>query len=330
MANSKISALPAATTPLAGTELVPVVQGGITEQVSVANLTAGRAVSAASLALTTSPLPVTSGGTGTATAFTLGSVVFAGTSGVYSQNNTNYFWDNTNNRLGLGTASPTKMLNVIIGAVAGRQNLDSVSRTSQNLLTFTNPQYSTDASMGIMFRSFPQSDARQGAGIFASGGSGNNVTDLNLFVSGLGGADTTYSAVYIEGVGGDATVRKGNLVVGTSGKGIDFSSAGGGFIGSTRGQVSSSGGSTTTLFTLANVSSNQIYQLSVRQSGGVSNTVIAQILSYGASANALRIAQDNTNPVLDMNITTSGLAVRLVIGSGFGTTTWDWVLTRLG
>jgi len=64
MANSKISALPAASTPLAGTEVLPVVQGGITEQVSVANLTAGRAVSAASLSLTTTPLPASSGGTG--------------------------------------------------------------------------------------------------------------------------------------------------------------------------------------------------------------------------------------------------------------------------
>lgn len=52
MANSKISALPAASTPLAGTELVPVVQGGITERVSVANLTAGRDVAAASFAAT--------------------------------------------------------------------------------------------------------------------------------------------------------------------------------------------------------------------------------------------------------------------------------------
>ena len=35
------------------------------------------------------------GGTGTATAFTAGSVVFAGASGVYSQDNANLFWDNT-------------------------------------------------------------------------------------------------------------------------------------------------------------------------------------------------------------------------------------------
>ena len=49
MADKKISALPAATTPLAGTEVLPIVQGGTTDQVSVANLTAGRDVSAKTL-----------------------------------------------------------------------------------------------------------------------------------------------------------------------------------------------------------------------------------------------------------------------------------------
>jgi len=44
MANSKISALTSATTPLAGTETLPIVQSGVTKQVSVANLTAGRSV----------------------------------------------------------------------------------------------------------------------------------------------------------------------------------------------------------------------------------------------------------------------------------------------
>lgn len=44
MADKKISALPAATIPLAGTEVLPIVQGGVTDQVSVANLTAGRDV----------------------------------------------------------------------------------------------------------------------------------------------------------------------------------------------------------------------------------------------------------------------------------------------
>ena len=52
MADVKISALPASSTPLAGTEVLPIVQGTTTKQVSVANLTAGRAASASSLSLT--------------------------------------------------------------------------------------------------------------------------------------------------------------------------------------------------------------------------------------------------------------------------------------
>jgi hypothetical protein len=39
MADIKISALPAATTPLAGTEVLPIVQGGVTEKVAVDDLT---------------------------------------------------------------------------------------------------------------------------------------------------------------------------------------------------------------------------------------------------------------------------------------------------
>jgi hypothetical protein len=52
MADQKISQLAAATTPLAGTEVLPIVQGGATKQVSVNNLTAGKAVSASTLTTT--------------------------------------------------------------------------------------------------------------------------------------------------------------------------------------------------------------------------------------------------------------------------------------
>lgn len=64
MADVKISALPAATTPLVGTEVLPIVQNGVTDKVSVANLTAGRAVSAtqytSTIATGTAPLIVAS------------------------------------------------------------------------------------------------------------------------------------------------------------------------------------------------------------------------------------------------------------------------------
>jgi len=43
---------------------------------------------------------------------TTGSVLFAGVSGALSQDNANFFWDDTNNRLGIGTSTPTERLNV--------------------------------------------------------------------------------------------------------------------------------------------------------------------------------------------------------------------------
>ena len=47
-------------------------------------------------------LPVANGGTGTATAFTAGSVVFAGASGVYTQDNAGLSFDSTTNKLTTG------------------------------------------------------------------------------------------------------------------------------------------------------------------------------------------------------------------------------------
>lgn len=69
--------------------------------------------SAASLSAT---LVVGSGGTGTATAFTAGSIVFAGAGGTYAQDNTNLFWDDTNKRIGIGITTPPSLLTVNVGA----------------------------------------------------------------------------------------------------------------------------------------------------------------------------------------------------------------------
>ena len=103
--------------------------------------------------------------------------------------------------VGIGTTSPAYRLNVVTPAVAGRQTLTAIDKTSQNFVTFTNPEYSTVSSMGLLLRVFPQSDARQGAGIIASGGSFNGDTDLDLFVSSGSLDSTTFSAVKINARG---------------------------------------------------------------------------------------------------------------------------------
>ena len=61
MADKKISALTGASTPLAGTEVLPIVQSGATVKVAVSDLTAGRAISATQLTLTTGNVIVANG-----------------------------------------------------------------------------------------------------------------------------------------------------------------------------------------------------------------------------------------------------------------------------
>lgn len=67
MADSKISQLTSATTPLAGTEVAPIVQSGATKKVPVSDLTTGRAVSAKSLSLSENTTGVVSVMTNTVT-----------------------------------------------------------------------------------------------------------------------------------------------------------------------------------------------------------------------------------------------------------------------
>lgn len=101
---------------------------------SSGSLTLGGTLSGVSLtSQVTGTLPVANGGTGTATAFTAGSVVFAGASGVYTQDNANLFWDDTNNRLGIGTATPVDLLQVYRSSGTGITSGISLSTAAGGL-----------------------------------------------------------------------------------------------------------------------------------------------------------------------------------------------------
>lgn len=60
----------------------------------------------------TGTLPVSNGGTGNGTATTQGSVWFAGSGGILAQDNSNFFYNTTGHKLGLGTSSPRVPLDV--------------------------------------------------------------------------------------------------------------------------------------------------------------------------------------------------------------------------
>jgi hypothetical protein len=87
MADLKISQLPAASTPLAGTEVLPIVQSGSTVQVSVNNLTAGKAVSASTVTATTVTATTFAGSLDTNVA--AAKLTVSGTSAVASGTDTN-------------------------------------------------------------------------------------------------------------------------------------------------------------------------------------------------------------------------------------------------
>lgn len=56
------------------------------------------------------------------TALTTGSVGFIGTSGALLQDNANFFWDDTNNRLGIGTNAPTTAIDTFGSGIITRVN----------------------------------------------------------------------------------------------------------------------------------------------------------------------------------------------------------------
>ena len=72
---------------------------------------------------------------GSITSATAGSVLFADTSGVLAQDNTNFFWNNTNKRLGIGTASPTTTLDV--RGAFNFLNTGALTSTLQDIGTYT-------------------------------------------------------------------------------------------------------------------------------------------------------------------------------------------------
>lgn len=90
----------------------------------------------------------------TPTGFTQGSVVFAGTGGALSQNNSNFFWDNTNSRLGIGTTGPGAKLDVngdalINGLTVGKGPVSGTTNTAFGVSTLAaNSSGSNNTAIG--------------------------------------------------------------------------------------------------------------------------------------------------------------------------------------
>lgn len=196
MADKKISALTASTTPLAGTEVLPIVQSSTTVKVSVANLTAGRAVSASSLTASTDNVII---GT-TAKGITTGSAIPLGL-GV--NNTVTAMTIDTNSNVGVGTTAPD---------IFGRFYTRSVGINSSGT-TALQINGTTYGAVDLGFNGV------RTAGLLAETGGFYiqtvNASNMYLLTNGLERLRV--------GSTGDVTIATGNFIVGTAGKGIDFS-----------------------------------------------------------------------------------------------------------
>ncbi len=70
------------------------------------------------------------------TSATLGSFLFAGSGGALAQNNSKLFWDNTNFRMGIGTASPANTLDVRGGSAFDAMRVENTDATGHSNVVF--------------------------------------------------------------------------------------------------------------------------------------------------------------------------------------------------
>ena len=204
MADTKISALPASTTPLAGTEVLPIVQSSTTVKVAVSDLTAGRTFSALGMTLTSTDAGATAAplidlyrdSATPAASDTLGEIEFNGE-------------DSAGNKQAYGVIHAS-ILSPTSTAEQGQLHFETATGgalTEKMIIGTTNLVIN---EIGAVFNVRIEGD-----------------TDANLFCTDATnsrvGVGTVSPTEKLDVVGGNIRIDNGNLVIGTDGKGIDFS-----------------------------------------------------------------------------------------------------------
>jgi hypothetical protein len=263
MSDKKISQLTASTIPLAGTELLPIVQGGATVKVAVSDITAGRAVSTLSLTSTNDStvngITVGKGANSVTTNTAIGiSALLSNTSGI---NNTAIGY-----QAGKNTTTSSTVGVTFVGSNAGAANtvgyndgfgvgaLQSVVTGSTNAAfgygSLNKATGSGNSAFGFSaLNSSVSATGNTAVGeraLEANTGSYNTVIGYragklltnganNTLIGGYQGtAGLVGNVIISDGQGnqriaidasGNTTIPAGNLVIGTAGKGIDTSAS---------------------------------------------------------------------------------------------------------
>jgi predicted heme/steroid binding protein len=178
---------------------------------------------AATLVGATLNIPQYSGGTsigGTVTGGTTGSVLFINPTNTLAEDNANFFWDDTNNRLGIGTATPTADIDItrgINGAVVHQIKNTTTGTSAQAVMNFIADSNKT-AQMQKLSTSFATPVAPLIAGDFAiTNYSSGHMVFVNNFSTGrikfaAGGSTTAQMSL----------TAAGRLLLGTTTEGTDL------------------------------------------------------------------------------------------------------------
>lgn len=209
MADTKISALPASTVPLAGTEVLPIVQSSTTKQVSVANLTAGRTFEALGVTLTSTDAGATAAPTidlyrdsaTPAASDTLGEIEFNGE-------------DSAGNKQAYGVIHAS-ILSPTSTAEQGQLHFETATAGALTEKMIIGTSNLVINEIGAVFNVRIEGD-----------------TDANLFFTDATnsrvGVGTIGPTEKLDVVGGNIRIDNGNLIIGTSGKGISYPVTSGG------------------------------------------------------------------------------------------------------
>ena len=217
MADVKISGLPGSTVPLAGTEVMPIVQGSQTRQVSVNNLTAGKPVSAtqytSTIATGTAPLVVAS--TTEVTNLRAANATSADTANQVKSNATTGVLQVVGPTTGQTRVMTTPDANFTVARTDAGQTFTGVN-------TFTSPKIITDIS---------DTNGNELIKVTATASAVNEITVANAAtgnnpVLAATGSDTNIGITLTPKGTGNAVLTSGNLVV-ANGNGIDFSATAG-------------------------------------------------------------------------------------------------------
>ena len=246
---------------------------------------------------TATGIVITAGGLSTDsltdTALTTGSVLFSGTGGLVSQKNANLFWDNTNNRLGIGTTSPGAPLDIHSTGTNAQFN---GTGTSNAYLQFQNAGVSK-WRIGNTYNAGANTLDIYNNGLATNALSIKSTTNESIF-SGSVGIGSGTNPAFILDVAGNTRVT-GQLSAYASGSGYGL------YVQGLSNQYAAR--------ILGDATASNSYGLTI-QAGTNGTDSPFTITNYAANATFLKV--NGTGNVLIASTTSAGSVLKLQIGDG--------------